>query len=233
MEPINNKQKLGAEDYSRLTHAAGVLTSQACTVSARHIQDGMLRIKFNREVAYYAQAIVRDVTEGRKSVEWGLKELKKESKSIAIKWLEFGRKGVGVLAGITQVAGGVGRCGSIFTCPVGIISIAHGTNNVIENSVNLWTGNSEMQGPVRSVYRYYGKKYGGSESSGDKAYAFVDLGLSGWGMLRTVPRIGAWKLFKTMPADLIRSYKQMSKPSLFLEGLSDAITLKQLTEMDD
>lgn len=232
MEKIINKQ-LGTDDYSRLTHAAGVLTSQACTVSARHIQDGMLRIKFNREVAYYARGIVRDVAEEGKSVEWGVKELKKESKAVAIKWLAFGQKSVGVLAGITQVVGGVGRCRSVFACPVGIISIAHGTNNVIENSVNLWNGNSEMQGPVRNVYRYYGKKYGGSESSGDKAYAFVDLGLSGWGMLRKVPRIGSWKLFKMMPADLTRSYKQMSKPSLFLEGISDAITLKQLSEMDD
>ncbi|MEB0040514.1 hypothetical protein QN386_10850 [Pseudomonas sp. CCI3.2] len=82
MEQINGKQKPSSDDYFRVTNAASVLASQACTVSAKHIQDGMLRLQFNREVAYYARGIVRDVAEGRKSAEWGLKELKKKIKDI-------------------------------------------------------------------------------------------------------------------------------------------------------
>lgn len=62
----------------QLKKAAVALTNHACTLGMQHIQDGMLRLQFNREIAYYAQGIVRDVERGRKSVEEGLKALEDE-----------------------------------------------------------------------------------------------------------------------------------------------------------
>ncbi|WP_342393925.1 hypothetical protein [Pseudomonas viridiflava] len=59
----------GRHDLWQVSEAAGRLAGQACTVSARHIRDGTLRLQFNRDVAYYAQGIVRDVEAGRKSVD--------------------------------------------------------------------------------------------------------------------------------------------------------------------
>jgi hypothetical protein len=233
MEQINGKQKPSSDDYFRVTNAAGVLAAQACTVSAKHIQDGMLRIQFNREVAYYARGIVRDVAEGRKSAADGLKELLNEAKAVAIKSAEIGQKGVGIIAGGFQIVGGGAMCPGVISCPIGILSIAHGTNNIIENVANLRSGNSNMQGPVRMYYRDIAKKMGGNESTGDAAYALIDLGLSGWGLMRKVPKFSSWQLFRSMPTDFVRAYKQMRKPSLLLEGTSDVITLKQLSDITD
>ncbi len=63
------------DDLWQVSEAAGHLAGQACTVSARHIRDGTLRLQFNRDVAYYAQGIVRDVEAGRKSVDEGLEAI--------------------------------------------------------------------------------------------------------------------------------------------------------------
>ncbi|WEL41963.1 hypothetical protein P0D91_28325 [Pseudomonas sp. CBSPBW29] len=57
------------------------MTNQACTISVRHIKDGIVRLQFNREVAYCARSIVRDVEEGKKSVDQGLLEIKNEQKT--------------------------------------------------------------------------------------------------------------------------------------------------------
>ncbi|MDP0971492.1 hypothetical protein Q6294_31610, partial [Klebsiella pneumoniae] len=54
------------QDLWEVSQAAGRLTSQACTISARHLQDGITRSIFNREVAYYARSIVGDVKQGKK-----------------------------------------------------------------------------------------------------------------------------------------------------------------------
>jgi hypothetical protein len=234
MEQINGKQKPSSDDYFRVSHAAAVLAAQACTVSAKHIQDGMLRLQFNREVAYYARGIVRDVAEGKKSPERGLKELKDELKAFAIKSAEIGRKSVGIIAGYYQFRGGVGICIATrgTACVPGLMMAAHGINNIVENSVNLARGNSEMQGPVRKFYHSLSKMRGGTESDGDKTYALLDLGSSGWSMLRKELRSGSWKLFRNIPSDSIRAFRQMSTPALFLEVLSDSITAYDLYNLN-
>ncbi|MDB5979320.1 MAG: Uncharacterized protein JWQ69_335, partial [Pseudomonas sp.] len=227
MEQLNDKQKPSSDDYFRVTNAAGVLAAQACTVSAKHIQDGMLRLQFNREVAYYARGIVRDVAEGRKSAEDGLKELTDELKLLGESSPEIGRKSVGVTAGVFQVIGGIAMCAvsKFRRCTFGAVTVAHGSNNVIENSVNVWNGNSEAQGPVRKIYQGIAKTAGGSESTGDKAYAFIDLTTSTYGVFRKVPKPDSWRLYRSMPTDSVRAYKLTSKTALSLEALSDAITL--------
>ena len=47
--------KSNTKTDQQLKQAAVSLTNHACTLSMQHIQDGMLRLQFNREVSYYAQ----------------------------------------------------------------------------------------------------------------------------------------------------------------------------------
>ena len=75
---INEERKPTFQDLWVVSQAAAYLTNQACTISARNINDGIVRLQFNREVAYYARSIVRDVEEGRKTIDQGLKEIKQE-----------------------------------------------------------------------------------------------------------------------------------------------------------
>ncbi len=44
-------------DYWAVCKAAANLTQQACTLGARHINDGTLRLQFNRQVSYYASVL--------------------------------------------------------------------------------------------------------------------------------------------------------------------------------
>lgn len=69
-------------DYWMVSAAAGKLGSQASTLGVKHIKDGMLRLQFNREVAYYAKRIVDDVSQGKKTPEQGLQDLKNEQSSL-------------------------------------------------------------------------------------------------------------------------------------------------------
>lgn len=71
MKSKNKNQTPSFYDLWVVSQAAGNLTSQACTISARHLQDGVTRSIFNREVAYYARSIVNDVEQGKRPSQRG------------------------------------------------------------------------------------------------------------------------------------------------------------------
>lgn len=69
----NETNRRKSTNYLMVSAAAEKLGEQACTLGIKHIKNGILRLQFNREVAYYAKSIVNDVSEGKKSPEQGLK----------------------------------------------------------------------------------------------------------------------------------------------------------------
>lgn len=218
-------------EYWAVSSAASKLSGQACALSARHINDGILRIQFNREVAYYARNIVRDVESGNKSPEQGLKEIKAEQTSLATQATEIARKGVGVIAGAMQVAVGAGICyGSVGTlCLIaGVPMMAHGANNVYENGRNIVEGRSNIEGPVRKGYQDVAKMMGGGTYEGNMAYGSVDLATSVYGLMRKVVDKDAWRLFKYIHTDYVRAYKVTSKTAWIIEGGSDVSTISSM-----
>ncbi|XYQ82842.1 DUF4225 domain-containing protein [Pseudomonas syringae] len=221
----------GRHDLWRVSEAAGHLAGQACTVSARHIRDGTLRLQFNRDVAYYAQGIVRDVEAGRKSVDEGLEAIETAQRSFVEQSLEIGKKSVGILAGTLQVTSGVAVCyGSAGTlCLVfGVPLMAHGANNIYENGRNLIEDRSDTQGPTRKAYHALSKLAGGTEFHGNMAYGTVDLGLSLYGMGRLVVKPEAWKLFEYVRADKIRGYEATSAKIVIIERMVDGLTAESM-----
>jgi len=71
---MNSKNKSQAPtfyDLGVVSQAAAKLTNYACAISARHLQDGVTRSIFNREVAYYARSIVSDVEQGKRQSQRG------------------------------------------------------------------------------------------------------------------------------------------------------------------
>ncbi|MGY2258975.1 DUF4225 domain-containing protein [Pseudomonas sp. SDO55104_S430] len=207
--------------------AAGKLGSQASTLGVRYIKDGTLRLQFNREVAYYAKNIVNDVSQGKKSPEQGLQDLKNEQSSLLSQSYEIAQKGVGAMAGAFQIATGAGICyGSAGTLCLfaGVPMMAHGANNLYENGRNLLENRSDTQGPVRKVYQEGAKLLGGGALEGNMAYGAVDLGLSVYGAGRMVLKPDAWRLYRYINTDYIRSYKAMGSSALIFEGVSDSVT---------
>lgn len=214
-----------------VSQAAGNLTSQACTISARHLQDGVTRSIFNREVAYYARSIVKDVELGKKTVAQGLVEIKTEQQSLLNQSMEIGRKGIGVVAGALQMATGAGICyASVGTlCLIaGVPLIAHGANNVYEGGRNLVTGQSDAVGPVRAAYQSAAFAMGHGERAANMAYGAADIGLSVYSAARHVLKPDAWRLFRYIPTDYRRAYKTMTPTTMGIEVYTDFQTIKQM-----
>ncbi len=230
MTPANKKPHVSSNDYWEVSHAAGLLTSQACTVSARHIRDGMLRIQFNREVAYYARGIVTDVESGRKSVWEGLKALKEEHSLLTSHQITVLSQSVSLVAGGFQFAGGVAICsGSLgLACVGGAFMMAHGMNNIHENTVNLLQGRSDTVGATRTVYQKLSERTGHDKTTGNIAYSGVDITTSLFGAFRKTLKPGSWRLFRYINTDYQRAYKSTSKWILGFDAASGAFTTKSI-----
>ncbi len=233
MKQLKENGKPSSDDFWTVSQAASYLTNQACTLGARHIKDGTLRMQFNREVAYYARGIVHDVEQGKKSPEQGLKDIKSEQSSLLSQSLEVAQKGVGTIAGALQFAAGAGICyGSVGTLCLlaGAPLMAHGANNVYENGRNLLEGHFDTQGPVRKGYQEVAKMMGAGTFEGDMAYGAVDLGLSAYGVGRLVLKPDAWRLFRYVRTDYVRAYKSTALGVFLLDRGGDIVTGKGMID---
>ncbi|MBA1232585.1 DUF4225 domain-containing protein [Pseudomonas viridiflava] len=228
MSLLDRRQASASHDLWRVSQAAGHLAGQACTVSSRHIRDGTLRLQFNRDVAYYAQGIVRDVEASRKSVDEGLEAIEAEHERLIRQSSAIAQRSIGAVAGALQLVGGAGICyaspGTLcvfFGAPL----MLYGGNNLYENSRGLLEDRSDVEGPVRTTYQEIAKAGGLSSCAGNIAYGTADLGMSLYGAIRLVVKPDAWKLFDYVRADRVMAYKTMPVTVLSLEGMSDLITI--------
>ncbi|WP_223513651.1 DUF4225 domain-containing protein [Pseudomonas sp. GL-B-19] len=220
-------------DYWAVSTAAANLTQQACTLGARYINDGTLRLQFNREVSYYARGIVNDVAQGRQSADQGLKEIKNEQNSLLSQASEIAQKGVGLIAGALQFATGAGICyGSAGTLCLlaGTPMMLHGTNNMYENGKNLWEGRSDVQGPVRKSYQMIAKIIGHGDAEGNMMYGTGELAMSAFGLARLVLKPDSWRLFRYVRTDYVRAYKTTPIPVIILERTADTITINGMLD---
>lgn len=224
-------EPLRQNEYWEVSHAAGRLTSYACSLSAELIQDGVLRIEFNNEVACYMQKIVEQFKDGIKSFNQAIEEILEEQENLIKQASDYGKLVIGLTAGIYQVAGGITMCGGIVTCGIGALSIAHGLNNIFENGNNIFRGINNTQGPMRKLYKTAAQLHpDGTELHGDIAFGIVDLGLSGYGMLRRIPGKDARRLFTYIEEDLIRAYEQTGKLALGIDIFADIFTIQSVAK---
>ena len=235
MKPLTDRvdgDRFDSCDFWQVSRAGSILANQACTVSARHIKDGVLRLQFNREVAFFARSIVHDVEQGKKSPEQGLRDLENEQKSLLDQSMEISRQGIGMIAGALQFAAGAGICygsiGALCVVP-GVPLMAHGANNVYEGGRNLWERRSDTQGPVRKVYHQVAKAMGGGEFEGNMAYGGGDLLMSVYGATRLVLKPDSWRLFRYVRSDYQRGYVEASKFTLAFDAFADGVTMDNLT----
>lgn len=214
-------------DIWDLETCANTLVNQACTLSSTHISDGTLRLQFNREVSYYAKVILEEVEEGKRSLEEGLDALSREHEHLLTQAKFIAQKGIGFVAGAAQVGIGAGVCDISFgtLCAFTLPLVLHGANNIYENSMHLWEGNSSAEGPVRNVYQGVAKTFGWSEREGNLAYGAVDIGMSAYGAGRLVLREDAWRLFRYIRTDYIRAFRKSSPTALTIDRTADAITV--------
>ncbi|WP_277590349.1 DUF4225 domain-containing protein [Pseudomonas chlororaphis] len=218
-------------DYWLVSDAARKLGNQASTLGARHIKDGTLRLQFNREVAYYAKSIVNDVSQGNKSAEQGLKELKDEQSSLLSQARDVALRGASTISGALQFAAGAGICyASVGTLCLfaGAPMMLNGANNIYENGRNLFENRTDTVGPVRTGYRAISGMLGKGNCEADVAYGMIDLSSSAYGIGRMVLKPDAWRLFRYVNTDYVRGYQQATRGGFIFDRLMDSATAKTM-----
>lgn len=231
MRLFEKTQDSGSHDLAEVNQAAADLQGLACTLSARHVKDGISRLQFNREIACFVQGIVSDVKAGSKSVKEGLYAFVEEQKSLISQSEEAAKKYIGLTAGAAQVQSGFELCTvtrGALCIPLGIPTIAHGINNIYENGRNLIEERSDIDGPIRKLYQNYSIMTGGTASEGNINYGKADIGLSIYGLLRKVKKKEAWRLWRHIREDFTPAYRAASKGALFIEASGNAITLESI-----
>ena len=231
MKPTNQSCMPGSCDYWMVSQAAAKLGSQASTLGARHIKDGTLRLQFNREVSYYARGVVNDVSQGNKSAEQGLKELKDEQNSLLIQARDVALRGAGVISGALQFAVGAGICyASVGTLCLfaGAPMMLNGTNNIYENGRDLFENRTDTVGPVRTGYRAISGILGKGNCEADVLYGIIDLSSSAYGIGRMVLKPDSWRLFRYVKTDYIRAYRQASAHGFAFDRFMDIQNVKNM-----
>lgn len=221
----------GSCDYWMVSQAAAKLGSQASTLGARHIKDGTLRLQFNREVSYYARGVVNDVSQGNKSAEQGLKELKDEQNSLLTQARDVALRGAGVISGALQFAVGAGICyASVGTLCLfaGAPMMLNGTNNIYENGRDLFENRTDTVGPVRTGYRAISGMLGKGNCEADVLYGIIDLSSSAYGIGRMVLKPDSWRLFRYVKTDYIRAYRQASAHGFAFDRFMDIQNVKNM-----
>lgn len=231
MKPTNESCMPGSCDYWMVSQAAAKLGSQASTLGARHIKDGTLRLQFNREVSYYARGVVNDVSQGNKSAEQGLKELKDEQNSLLTQARDVALRGAGVISGALQFAVGAGICyASVGTLCLfaGAPMMLNGTNNIYENGRDLFENRTDTVGPVRTGYRAISGMLGKGNCEADVLYGIIDLSSSAYGIGRMVLKPDSWRLFRYVKTDYIRAYRQASAHGFAFDRFMDIQNVKNM-----
>ncbi len=233
MKPSNPDRMRSGCDFWDISQAANYLANQACTLSARHVQDGILRLQFNREVAYYARNMVTEFERGERSSDQALHALKEEQSRLLDQSMELTKKGIGIIAGAAQVGSGAAVCyasAGILCAFFGVPLIAQGSNNIYENGRNLIQGRSDTQGPLRNVYQQASRALGGGDEEANIAYGAIDLGTSAYGLGRMLLKPDAWRLFRYVKSDYIRAYSKLGKGALTVEALSTGLTMESMRQ---
>lgn len=234
-----------AYEMSVLVKETHMLSAQAVTSSASVIRDNSVRASFLSSITLYGQSVINDVKRGSKSIDQAMNELLKEKRSLIEQAKEIAVHGVGAIAGAMQIAAGVGTCfiGGTFTAgalcfTAGSALMAHGANNVYENTWGAYVGDNE--GPLREGYEKIAQTLGYSKGYGDVAYSTTDLVLSLYALSfktaikpplnPTAPNARRFKLYYWSSQDFYRQIQIMGKLDLATEAGFDVFSLLALKD---
>jgi len=215
-------------DIHDVTKAASDLMSFGCTTSATYL-DSIMQLKFSSIIANYVNEVIRDVNDGVISAWDGMQELITEYDELANKAWFYAKNDAGIAGGFMQLKTGIESAITTrgLSLPYSGPMIAHGINNIYEGGMNIYNDTNSTVGPVKKVYREILR----SEHYGDITYYSFDLVLAGVGLGRKTQKTDTFKLFRSMPEDYERAYKQTGRISLALQALVDGISIKSIYEL--
>ncbi|WP_338495114.1 DUF4225 domain-containing protein [Erwinia aphidicola] len=92
--------------------------------------------------------------------------------------------------------------------------------------MNLKNDQDDYVGAVKKAYIATAKYLGYSHSAGKVAYSLMDLSLSFYSAGKMILKPDARRLFHYIPSDYVRNFRSMGAPSLIIEGVGDALSVK-------
>lgn len=217
-------------DIHDVTRAASDLVAVGCNIGTTHFPDGLARLRFGSIISSYANEVIQAVDEGLISAWEGVEAIRAEYEGLSSKARFYLQNGIGVAAGVMQVRTGVAVAGTpgMFGVVPGVLLVAHGTNNIYEGLSNIYYGPDvpSTLGPVRRGYQAMLR----DDYRGNMIYYSLDLFLSGYGVLRSVPKSGMFELFRRDPINYERAYQQSGKLALTLEAFVDFFTVSAIAQ---
>lgn len=240
------------EDDVRL--AVRGLLRQANMYSMSHLNNPTVQHNFREEYRFLGKCLINDYRKGILSRDKAVAYVKQERQSLIDQATEIGKYGIGLVAGVGQLSAGYALCitssvfsiaGASWCSSVGATMMAHGGNNIYENSYNMtgnivqnWKGKytgdyGNGNGYLRKLYRSGAEQFGMQPRDGDLAYASVDLATSAYGLTSTlksvtnanVPNAKQFKLFYHTSKDFSKGWRTMSGSSLANEVTANAVTV--------
>lgn len=217
-------------DIHDVTKAASDLVAVGCSIGTTHFPDGLTRLRFGSIISSYANEVIQAVDEGLISAWEGVEAIRAEYEGLSSKARFYLQNVIGVAAGVMQVRTGVTVAGTpgMFGVLPGVLLVAHGTNNIYEGLSNIYYGPDVpgTLGPVRRGYQTMLR----DDYRGNMIYYSLDLFLSGYGVLRAVPKSGMFELFRRDPINYERAYQQSGKLALILEAFVDFFTVNAIAQ---
>ncbi|WP_341666138.1 DUF4225 domain-containing protein [Vibrio sp.] len=240
------------EDDVRL--AVRGLLRQANMYSMSHLTNPAIQHNFREEYRFLGKCLVSDYRKGVLSRDKVLSYVRQERQSLIDQAFELGQYAIGLVAGIGQLSVGYGGCvtssifsiaGASWCSTVGATMMAHGGNNIYENSYNMtgnivqnWKGEytgkyGDSNSMLRKQYHKAASFLGLNKRDGDAAYAVVDLATSGYGLISKKRVAEKWTnmpdseqlmLFRYFKRDYAKGWRSMSKGALGFEFLANTVT---------
>ena len=246
----SNQSEISEDEVKMIVRG---LLQQANTYSLTYLSDPTIQHEFREQYRFLGKCLLRDYENGILVGDRVISLAKRERQSLIDQALELGKYGIGLVAGIGQLSVGYGGCvtssifsiaGASWCSTVGAPMMAHGGNNIYENSFNMtgnivqnWNGNytgnyGDGNGYLRKMYRSGAQKLGLKHRDGDLAYATVDLATSLYGLkntLKSVPNANVsgakqFKLFYYSAQDFSKGWRTMSGSSLANEVAASSVT---------
>lgn len=230
------------------------LLQQANTYSQTHLSDPTIQHEFRDQYRFLGKCLLRDYENGILVGDRVVRLARRERQSLIDQAFELGKYGIGLVAGIGQLSVGYGGCvtssifsiaGASWCSTVGTTMMAHGGNNIYENSYNMtgnivqnWKGEytgkyGNSNSMLRKQYHKAAASLGLNKRDGDAAYAIVDLATSGYGLISKKRVAEKWTnmpdseqlmLFRYAKRDYAKGWRSMSKGALGFEFLSNTVT---------
>ncbi|WP_311568023.1 DUF4225 domain-containing protein [Photobacterium arenosum] len=241
-------------DRDEVKLAVRGLLRQANSISLTHLNNPMIQHQFRSEYLWLGKCLVDDYENGILSKNQVARYVRQERQSLIDQSKELAKYGIGFVAGVGQFLGGTGIClsstvlsfaGASWCSTMGAAMMAHGGNNIYENSYNM-TGNlaqnykgeytgtyGDGTGWLKKQYQKYVKRLGYSENEGNLIYGAVDIGTSVYGLWNkvkkvpnaNVPNARQLILFRSFAQDFEKGWRTMSGTALGAEGLANGITI--------